>query len=466
MARYVQKNIQKINSLFKIHLFLGDEDDIQVLTDFEQCQHSIIRLLKTAKSTIYYSTFLCDFDHKMEDSMGEKVTMMELIHDAARRNVEVHLLYNPISDYGTSNVEDLCNRLPQNVIIHSSVSDHEPGAITKHLSNNSKYAFHHQKYICIDGNVPNEGKIMVTGCDVNSERGGWLEKNRLGYFWHELGVVANCPKETFEYIASQHNVLTKYMFDDAMVPAPFPLVNGGWIEENLMVEMITTAKYSIQLENQIFISGGNWQENRIAQAIVHRICRGLEDGDDFHALVLTNAAQQDEPSFFTRKYCEISLTYTIGGMEALALSRGFTLDQFYSRIFIGRLEHNGILVKVHSNILIQDGHRAIRTSSNLADRSLSHRPCDTELGIMIEGRVVAHLQTDLLEMYVGDKTTTIKNIVRNLKASMQYGNIHPIQLADWSTTWAAFCLSFFVLMSEGATGGRYQVTFSTKCQPR
>lgn len=447
--------------------WLSEKEDASVLIDFVKCQQSIIRLFRNAKSTIYYSTFLCDFNHSMTDEYGVLVTMKELIHHAVARKVKVHILYNPAVDYGTSSVETMQQNLPKEVKIHSSVSDLGPGWLAKFLCNNSKYGYHHQKYICVDGDMKEGARMMVTGCDVNEERGGWLEKNGFGYFWHELGVVFNCSTELYEYIASHHQTSTRHIYYSQFVPAPSPLVNGGWNEEKLMVELISTAKTSIQLENQIFISGGQWQENRISQALVERVCLAIENEDKFYALVLSNTAQQDEPSFLTRVFCEKSMQYTISGIEALATQRGLSLKKLYSRLVIGRLEHDGTLVKVHSNIIIQDGTRMIRTSSNLTDRSISHLPCDVELGVMLEGKVVHQLQQDLLKMYahhVKQNEYSIQNIVTNLQHQTSYGLIHLIRSTTFSKLshwWNVALMGFFVLMGGGSTGGRCSVTYET-----
>lgn len=67
---------------------------------------------------------------------------------------------------------------------------------------------------------------------------------------------------------------------------------------------------------------------------------------------------------------------------------------------MGTLEHNDTHIKVHSNLIIQDGHTMIRTSSNLTDRSLSQHPCDNELGIVISGESVAQAQQALWKRYL------------------------------------------------------------------
>jgi len=309
--------------------WLTEEDEVKLLSDFDQCQHSIIELFRKATLTIYYSTFLCDLNHSMIDANGEKVTMKDLIHNAVKRNVKIHILCNPQHEYGTSSLENVRKHLPPEVIIHGSVSNLGPNFVSKHVSNNSKYAFHHQKYLCVDGDLPDVAPIMVTGCDVNSERNRWLKKNKLGYYWNELGVVSNCSQEMYGFMKMQHKNMKRRIYGSEKVEAPFPFVNGGATEEIIMVELDSR---NIQLESQVFMSGDCWQENRISKALINRVFVGIEDGDNFHALVLSNSAQQDEPSYVTRKYCEVSLEYTLVGMEYLAIERGLTREQLYERL--------------------------------------------------------------------------------------------------------------------------------------
>lgn len=203
------------------------------------------------------------------------------------------------------------------------------------------------------------------------------------------------------------------------------------------------------------------QQNRIAQALVHRISLGIENKDDFHALVLSNTAQADEPSYVTRKFCEISNQYSMFEIETLAVSYGLTLEQLYSRLFVGRLEYQGVLVKVHSNIIIQDGIRAIRTSSNLIDRSLSPAPTDVELGVMLQGQAVHDLQQDVLQKYMNAKQNeySIKEIVQTLQHQENLGIMYPLQTKNTSRRWTIFLMEVMIWGSGGGTGGVYNVTY-------
>ena len=285
--------------------------------------------------------------------------------------------------------------------------------------------------------------------------------NDLGYFWHELSAVTPCTKDMFQWVQDNHNADERILFDHEYESAPFPLVNAGWKEENVMVDMILKAENSIHLENQIFISGGREQENRISRAIVERIARGIAADDDFYAMILTNRAQQDEPSAVTRWYCSLTIEWSIIGMVELAKQRGLTKDQLFSRLLFGRMEYQGTLIKVHSNFIIQDGYRCIRSSSNLADRSLSHRPCDAETGIMVKGDCVTAFQQKLFNMYFNttDEQYTLQSIREKVENGAEGCCIQHMEHLGWSRMRAGALMKLFTGLSEGATGGTFKVKF-------
>ncbi|TMW57469.1 hypothetical protein Poli38472_003394 [Pythium oligandrum] len=437
-------------------------NDVKTLRDFEECKRSLRSLLNSATSSIYYSTFLCDFKQALSDE-GEasEETFLSCLHAAVARGVQVFILYNPVVDYGTESVAELEMQLPRGVQLTCSVSDLGPSFLTQCLSNNSKYAFHHQKYLCVDENV-----IMVTGCDVNSEREGWLRANALGYYWHELSVVAPCTPKMFQWIRANHSASEKkHHYDQFHDSPPFPLVAGGWREENAMVNMILRAQHSVHLENQILISGGSMQHNRICAAIVRRVAEAHRKQEPFSVLILTNAAQQDEPSQVTRLYCTISIQWSLEQLESAAQEHGLSKKALWEHVVVGRLESHGVLIKVHSNILITDGRYALRSSSNLADRSLSARPTDTELGLLFKGKAVAKFQQELFNMYMS--TDGVEYSMESVLAAARRHSptassdccIIPLTKKRWSPVVSWFLMNLFIYASEGATGGRVKVTY-------
>jgi len=467
-------------------------ENVTSLHDFDECKRAIVKLLRSATSSIYYSTFLCDFNQELEEDGEvyqhdkEPTTIASLLKAAVKRGVDVHVLYNPATDYGTTTTDEIQRIFstqdsePDDGGIHLAFaeSDLGPSFFTTWISNNSKYGFHHQKYLCVDGDT-----IMVTGCDVNAERAGWLHVNGIGYYWHELGVVAPCSSDMFQWIQRNHesSLPASNELEDDKRPPPFPLVAGGWREENAMVNLILNARESVQLENQILITGGGLQHNRICAALVARIARAHRNGEPFRVLLLTNAAQQDEPSYVTRVYCALSIQWSLEQLEACASSAyGLSKHDLAQYLLVGRLESrdhstgDGILIKVHSNILIADGCYALRSSSNLSDRSLSARPTDTELGLLFAGPCVSVFQQKLLNMYMGtvDDTYTVGTVIDRIRSYGQAADTGRcrrdscciVPLAKWSRwspvlTW--FLMNAFIYCSEGATGGRYRVNYTT-----
>ncbi|DAZ95176.1 TPA: hypothetical protein N0F65_012430 [Lagenidium giganteum] len=452
----------QLRTVFAFEDMAWASENVVTLKDFNECKRSLVQLLMSAKRSIYYSTFLCDFNQVLgvNSTTGEPETFLSCLEAAVKRGVAVHILYNPVVDYGTESLTELQNQLPREVSLVCAVSDLGPSVATKWASNNSKYAFHHQKYLCVDENV-----IMVTGCDVNSEREGWLRANALGYYWHELSVVAPCTPKMFQWIRANHSASEKkHHYDQFHDSPPFPLVAGGWREENAMVNMILNAKKSVQLENQILISGGSAQHNRICDALITRIVEAHRKNEQFHVLLLTNAAQQDEPSQVTRWYCTLSIQWSLEQMENRALDYGMSVTELQNYLVVGRLEWRGVLVKVHSNILIVDGMYALRSSSNLADRSLSSRPTDTELGVLLAGPGVAQFQQQLLNMYMSTDGV-VYEVADVFQAARQGGDenclIIPLEKKAWNPIFTWFLMNFFIYASEGATGGRRKVTYST-----
>jgi phosphatidylserine/phosphatidylglycerophosphate/cardiolipin synthase-like enzyme len=267
----------------------------------------------------------------------------------------------------------------------------------------------------------------------------------------------------FQWIKANHApVAKKRHYDEYLDAAPFPLVSGGWREENAMVNMILHAKRSIHLENQIMISGGTLQHNRICDAIIARICQAHKWNLPFHAIILTNAAQQDEPSQVTRLYCSLSIQWSLEQLENRALDNGLSLDVLRKYLIVGRMQYHDVLVKVHSNILIVDGAYALRSSSNLADRSLSSRPTDTELGVLFAGESVQRLQQELFNMYFGSSGVHYAMAdVFELVESGHGGCIVRLEKRAWSPVLTWFLMNVFIYGSEGATGGRHKVSYET-----
>ena len=449
-------------------------DQIEVLMDVAQCGEKIVELFQDATESIYFSTFLSDFRHPLPlDKEGLNTTcLFDLIRQAVvQRHVRVHILYNPIMDYGTTSLEELRLALPVEVELHVKTSDCGPNAITKilGLSSNSKYGFHHQKYLMIDHGK----KTMITGCDVNEERTPWLTLNEKGYYWHEIGIVTHhLPSECVHWIQHNHDLTSVIChYESHFESVPSPLVNGGLNEEQIIVDMILSAKFSIHIENQIFITGGHAQSNRVGEAIVERLVQNiLREGHLFQVLIVTNDSQDDEPSLCTQWYCRLSVAWSRLEIEQRILARGCSLEQLYSRLAMTKLQYQGKPIKVHSNVVIQDSWRALRSSSNCCDRCLTARPCDTELGLLIEGLGVIELQQHLWNRYFGseDVPWTMADVIERLNHPITSDKTSCIELLPRKFTQDQITrirLGFQFFAQHPAAGGHARVKFAVENYP-
>ena len=377
----------------------------EFLPDFVACRASIVKLMRAARTTIFYSTFLCDFNEPLTDDGTTTTTFLTLVDECVSRGVRVHILMNPVVDYGQQSPAPLFakyaqtqNEGPQVLMLRPTapaafvdvrcvVGSLGPNWLTRHFSRNTKYSYHHQKYLCMDGE-----RMMVTGCDINSERAGWLQRNRLNYFWHEVSVVVPCTPAMHRFCVRNHG-------GGVNTPPPPPLTTGV-DEHDELYYRIMGAKHSVHIENQILITFGEGQRNKIGKAIMQRISNAVLHGDTFHVVILTNTRQDDEPSRLVHFYCRTMVMWSMQSAYALGARYGLTAREVRAHLFIGRLECAGTLIKVHSNIVFVDSEWALRSSSNLSDRSWSPLPCDTELGVVVQGACVREFQQLLFHRYV------------------------------------------------------------------
>lgn len=254
--------------------------------------------------------------------------------------------------------------------------------------NNLRYSNHHQKYVCVDGLY-----FMLGGTDVTSERTTWLGLNKDGYSWHEVAVVVSCTPRIHQFV--------QLNFTHIVNNPPFPLTKGLQ-EYELLLQMIRRAVTCVHMEAQTCISAGATY-NQVFDVVMQRVqqayasqCRGVQDR--FCFLLLTNLQQVDESrviSWVTGQQVQWSRRY----LRERAAHYSVPQEFMQQRVFIGTLEHQGAHIKVHSNLVIQDGKRLLRTSSNFNDRSMSALPSDNELGIVVAGDVVARLQQRLWRRY-------------------------------------------------------------------
>lgn len=354
----------------------------EVLIDMQQCARRMIELFTTAQTCIYYSSFVCQMNVGLPGF--PHITMHQLTSDAVKRGVSVKMLFNPSTQYGNEKLENM--DVDPGVEVRSISGD---GCIPTPLSTifGETYTNHHQKFLFVDGKY-----LMVGGVGVHPCRSGWLELNTESppYYWHEVGVVTECTPEMSAWFEG--------LWQSQFTPPPFPLVAAS-SEHLATLKLIQDAKSCIHMEAQLCISTDS-TSNKILSTVVDRLVRAQNTkGDRFCFIMLVNTHQPDE-HVVVSSATTLSLHWSRRMMMECATKRGVSPLFLKERVFMGTLEHNDTHIKVHSNLIIQDGHTMIRTSSNLTDRSLSQHPCDNELGIVISGESVAQAQQALWKRYL------------------------------------------------------------------
>lgn len=391
---------------------------------FETTMNEVVKLVRSATRTIYYSTFICSVTHQLPGQPAG-VTLKQLFTDALARGVSIFILYNPSTSYGNIQAGQFLAELtpqttrPHNQGIENNVTTGELqlktvtgsgqlGPLATFVSSHKFYSNHHQKYLCVDGK-----RILVTGCDISAERNGWLKLNSMGYYWHEFSVSAPCTAEMYLYIQSN--------FHDGIctTPAPLPLTASGThnSEQAIILDMIKNCKEFMHIEAQTCTST-QFTKNTIFTAIIQRVKQAYhhKELDPFKCLVLTNDKMIGETALVrwaSEQDVMWSRRYLKAGLESIGVPWNFVCD----RVFMGKLQHNNINIKIHSNVFIQDGNVLLRTSSNLNDRSFSNKPCDTELGILVTGPEVSRFQSLQLARYLGKPFETSADFFVALQAT-------------------------------------------------
>jgi phosphatidylserine/phosphatidylglycerophosphate/cardiolipin synthase-like enzyme len=354
-------------------------------SDYQECVNSFVKLIKGAEKELWYSTFLCNLTTPLPGH--GQLTMSQLLQDAADRGVQIKVLYNPATSYGNLELKDALVLFPaENCTIHTCVGNGKLKGFRKLMSPHAVFSYHHQKYLMADREW-----AMVTGCDVDSDRQPWLTLNSKNYYWLELSVVFNIRKLPQVQQFFENN--WKHI-----VPPPLPLINSH-MEHSLVQWLIRTANTYVHLEQQLFISNDK-TTNHVAQALVERVVRAVREQDaTFKCFVITNVRNPDDTPLLDF-FLLMLFMWSWRWMESYAQKLGVTLPQFYEHIVFLHMEKDGFPIKIHSNIVIQDGVRCVRSSSNLTDRSLGSLPCDTELGIVVtDVAAIQGLQQTLWKRY-------------------------------------------------------------------
>jgi phosphatidylserine/phosphatidylglycerophosphate/cardiolipin synthase-like enzyme len=347
-----------------------------------QCAAKVIELFTNATTSIYYSSFVCQMNVALPGF--PHVTMKQLTSQAVERGVAVRMFFNPSTQYGNETMSQLDT--DPRVQLRAVSGDGDIPAPFNYIFGDS-YSNHHQKFLIVDGQ-----HVMVGGVGVHPCRSGWLMLNTESppYYWHEVGVVTACNPNV--------SIWVEKLWNNHFTPPPLPLMAAA-TEHLTTLELIKTAKACIHLEAQLCISTDT-TSNQILTTVVDRLHRAYTTkGDRFCFIMLVNSHQPDEHVVVSAA-ASTTLQWSRRMMLERAVKLGVSPLFLEERVFIGTMEYNATHIKVHSNLIIQDGHTMIRTSSNITDRSLSENPCDNELGVVVHGNAVASAQQELWKRYL------------------------------------------------------------------
>jgi phosphatidylserine/phosphatidylglycerophosphate/cardiolipin synthase-like enzyme len=366
-------------------------DQVRISADGVESAQELVRLLRSARRFVFFSSFLCDLTQPLPGDR-DGITLQELFWELSTRDVALYVLYNDEPAYGNLPLAQFTRKLPETARVRVVSGSGRLPAVARLFCANTRFTNHHQKYVCVDG-----VQMMIGGTDVDAQRTGWLQSNGSrpdGYCWHETSVTFPCTSPMLEFVRQN--------FDVIATDVPFPLVHGGAREHAVLLHLIDNAQSCIHMEAQTCISSGT-TANTIFSAVARRVARAFAnpDTDRFHFLFLTNEFQIDESavvSWATTQHLAWSTRHLNAELHAHGVSPPFIT----ARVFLGFMEAPGKKhIKIHSNMTIQDGHTLLRSSSNFTDRSLSPLPCDNELGVLLHGQVVAHFQQKIWRRYFG-----------------------------------------------------------------
>jgi hypothetical protein len=361
---------------------------IKVLADPEESAAEMVSIFRGAISYVYFSSFLLHLDVALPGV--QQVTLRKLFYECGARGVKLYILYNPETAYKNLPPAEFKAQLPPSAEVHAVYGSGMVPRVARLFVSNTRYSNHHQKYLCAD--LETGPRFMLGGVDVDNCRAtGWLGLNdhAPNFCWHEVSVSVPCSDRMLAFVRAN--------FVHVQNAPPYPLTRGLG-EYFLMTQLIANARSCIHMEAQTCISAES-TANEVLMAVVKRVKRAFLENDRFHFMLITNKFQIDESavvSWITSKQVLWSKRYLLKAAKREGVPASF----LKSRVFIGYMEDpEKKHIKVHSNLLIQDGRRLLRSSSNFTDRSMSAFPCDNELGIAIQGDMVARLQQKLWRRY-------------------------------------------------------------------
>ena len=339
---------------------------IGIYLNNEENRHKMVELIHSARHEILFSSFctdlFCNF-YKGRD-------LDSFLLDAHRRGVRIILSLNHYQDNFTEKNGDLDRLIVNRGNIYEIITSKKSGAVL-----GSNYCNHHVKALCVDqsrlllgGGIDNSTKVWneFSSCNVDNVE-----------CWTDTAILTYCSPELYKFITKiclySLNHEHRYINMD------------GMLEHNNFIYAIRTAQKYVYLENQ-FIDSGRWTENRIIRELAIKIGESIETGSPFRIMIITNTANTtDDTTTALQSWYVNSCTNRISTDIHSLVTEIYptaTADDINHRLFIGYLKRKQYFIVMHTQFMVVDGIRILKSSSNITDRSLSHSPCDKELGLM------------------------------------------------------------------------------------
>lgn len=336
---------------------------LKICFNFEEIRPCMVNLIQKATKEILLSTF----NTSLFTPFCGKRTLNDFLYVAHLKGVSVALILNQHqSQYGGDTFESL-RLLPYTIY----KSRRDGCTLLKQT-----YCHHHQKFLCVDA-----AYILIGGTETSKDATN-KDFNTCDtpgiHCWTDTAVVTYCTHALYNFILKT-SLSPRCSNSDCNADEYF---GNGDTECQMFMNLVRAAENYIYIENQVFVSHA-YTVNRLLEEICIKIVASIERNSSFKVFIVTNDYRSTIDECKTvRKYIDVhtkNLRRNARRMCTRTSTKPVTEDQIDQRLFIGTLQHNKWPVKVHTQILVQDGTRMIKGSSNITDRSLSSTPCDKEL---------------------------------------------------------------------------------------
>ena len=217
--------------------------------------------------------------------------------------------------------------------------------------------------------------------------------NKSNYFWWDI-CVRIVENENFSYLGIVDSI---FRFEENEIfinriqenyPTPFLNIEQ---ELNAIKILIENSQNYIYVEQQIIgcnVDVENMENTcpymfYIRERIERAFMEYLEDNQkEFHLCILTNTNQPDE-SLLVQHFSKLLLDWPFS--QLFSNISKFSEGKVWLRehVFIGHLQQQNTLIKIHSNFIVVDDEYLVRASTNWMDRSASFYAHDMELGVYI-----------------------------------------------------------------------------------